>query len=446
MQIHGSSEPQPEAFQEQAEPSARTREIQRQRNPLRRFLRTLGPGLVTGASDDDPSGIATYAIAGASLGFATLWTALLTFPLMAAVQGICARIGLVSGRGLAGVLCRRSPRLAYVSLVLLLIANIINIGADLGAIADAVGLLAGVAVPWLVLPIALGLLSLQVLGRYRVLADTLKWLCLVLLVYVIDVFMVQPPLAETVRASFTPVVSTDHTYLTTLVAILGTTISPYLFFWQATQEIEEQRDEGKLTVASRKGAAEADIHYAQVDVNAGMLLSNVVMYSIILATASTLFKEGKHDIQTAADAAKALEPIAGSFAEALFALGMIGTGLLAVPVLSGSAAHALAELFHWKSGFDEPFAKAPAFYLVIIGATLAGTALNFIGIPPMEGLYWAAVINGVLAPPLLVLVMLSARDPKVMGEHRIGTTLTILGWTATVAMFLALFGLCFTSV
>jgi Mn2+/Fe2+ NRAMP family transporter len=278
-------------------------------------------------------------------------------------------------------------------------------------------------------------------GRSR-----LKWLCLVLFAYVIDVFIVNPPVGKTLRATVLPTILGSREYFTTLVAILGITISPYLFFWQTTQEVEEKRAQGKKSLVARQGTTTKEIQYATIDVNVGMGLSNLVMYSIILSTAATLFQAGQHNIQTGTDAARALKPLAGNFAEVLFAAGMIGTGLLAVPVLSGSAGHAVAELFDWRAGFDTSWESGKPFYAVIIATTLVGAALNFSGIKPMAALYWTAVLNGVLAPPLLVLIMLAARDRHVMGEHPIGPLLMTFGWVATGGMFLALLGLLYATV
>jgi len=406
---------------------------------VRSFLKSLGPGLITGAADDDPSGIGTYAAAGASFGLATLWTACLTFPFMAAVQHICARIGMVSGRGLAGVLRKQySTSILYPAIFLLVAANVINLGADLGAIADAVGLVAGIQAAWLVPFIGLGLVALQVFGRYRFIANLFKWLTLALFAYVIDVFVVHPDLTEVIKATFIPTLSFNKEYLTLLVAILGTTISPYLFFWQADQEVEEKKEEGKKTVRQRKGATDEEIRRSTIDVNVGMGVSNLVMYFIILSTAVTLFKTGQTNIETGAEAAKALEPIAGRFAGLLFAAGMIGSGLLAVPILSSSSAFAVSELFGWPCGLDKGWARARNFYAVILAATLLGAAMTFSGIKPIAALFWTAVINGALSPFFLVLIMQSARSPKVMGDQPIGPLLTALGWTVTVAMFLVL--------
>src|SRR6267378_2641622 len=416
--------------------SGKADEIEAEPNPIKKVGKILGPGFVTGASDDDPSGIGTYAVAGATLGLATLWTALLTFPLMASVQSICARVGMVSGHGLAGVLRDHYPRpLLYGSVVLLFVATTINVGADLGAIADAVHSVIGVQAVWLVVPVAAGIVALQIFGTYRLICNVFKWLTLALFAYVVDAFILHPDLAETLRATIVPTVSLDPAYITTIVAILGTTISPYLFFWQSTEVVEEERAQGRTTVAERRGASDAELRSATVDTVVGMGFSNLVMYFIILATALTLFKAGKTDIKSAADAAEALKPLAGDFAGILFAVGMIGAGLLAVPILSGSAAYEVAEAFGWRYGLDHKWSKAKEFYGVIIAATALGTALNFLEIDPIDALFWTAVINGVIAPPLLVLVMLAARNQRVMGDQRIGPVLTTFGWLATAGMF-----------
>jgi NRAMP (natural resistance-associated macrophage protein)-like metal ion transporter len=407
----------------------------------------LGPGFVTGASDDDPSGIGTYAVAGATLGLQTLWTALLTFPLMASVQNICARLGMISGQGLAGVLRDHYPRpLLYAAVVLLFVANTINVGADLGAIADAVHAVIGIQAAWLVLPVAAAILALQIFCSYRLIAKIFKWLTVALLAYVIDAFVVHPDLGETLRATVVPTLRLDRTYVTTIVAILGTTISPYLFFWQSSEVVEEEIVKGRTTVAQRRGASPAELRYATVDTIVGMAFSNLVMYFIILATALTLFTAGDRNIRSAADAAEALKPLAGDFAGILFAIGMIGAGLLAVPILSGSAAYAVAEAFGWRYGLDHKWSQAKEFYSVIVIATVLGTLLNFLGVDPIDALFWTAVINGVVAPPLLVLVMLAARDPKVMGRQRIGSGLAVLGWIATGGMFVALVAFVITTV
>ena len=421
-------------------------QIAHERNPIRKIGRILGPGFITGASDDDPSGIGTYAVAGATLGTQILWTALLTFPLMAAVQNICARLGMCSGYGLAGVLRRHFPRpVLYGAVLLLFVANTINVGADLAAIVDGVGSLTGVRAAWLVAPVAVAILLLQILGSYRLIANTFKWLTLALLAYVVDAFVVHPDLGETLRATIVPTLRFDAAYLTGLVAVLGTTISPYLFFWQSSEEIEEEVEMGHTTVASRRGATDAEIRYSTIDVNVGMAFSNLVMYFIILATALTLARSGHADIRTATDAAEALRPLAGDLSATLFVLGIVGAGVLAVPILSGSAAYALAEAFGWRYGLETHWSRAKPFYAVIVLATAAGAALDFLGINAYDALFYTAVLNGVIAPPLLVLVMLAARDRKVMAGRTIGTVLTALGWIATGAMFLALVGLAYTT-
>jgi NRAMP (natural resistance-associated macrophage protein)-like metal ion transporter len=418
---------------------------EREANPVKRFVKVLGPGLITGASDDDPSGIGTYAIAGASLGFATLWTALVTFPLMASVQFICAKVGMVSGQGLAGVLRQHYPRpLLYVCVLGLLVANTINAGADIGAIAAAVNLLLPVPIEFMIIPIALVILGLQVWCSYRLIASIFKWLTLALFAYIGSAFFARPDWGEVLRGTFIPTISFDATFLSTLVAILGTTISPYLFFWQASQEVEEEVQMGRVHLDQRRGASDTELKYAAWDVNTGMLFSNVVMYFIILATAATLFKAGQTNITSAADAAVALEPLAGPWAKVLLALGLIGAGFLAVPILTGSAAYALSEAFGWHYGLDANPARAKQFYGVIAAATLVGMLINFIGINPIDALFWTAVINGFLAPPLMVMIMLIANNRSVMGNRTNGTAINVLGWLATLAMFGAAIALILT--
>ena len=419
--------------------------MMREKNPLKRFFKVLGPGLITGASDDDPSGIGTYAVAGAAFGFSTLWTALFTLPLMAAVQLTCARIGMVSGMGLAAVLRRHYARnLLYLTVSLLVIANTINAGADIGAIAAAINLLIPVPIVVLVLPIALIILGLQIWGSYRLIARTFKWLVLALFAYVAAAFFAQPDWLEVIKATFVPRLSADPAFLATLVAIFGTTISPYLFFWQADQEVEEEISFGRVTRAQRRGASDAEIKYARWDVHIGMLLSNLVMYFIILTTAATLYKAGKHNIQSATDAAKALEPLARGGASFLLAVGLIGTGFLAVPVLTGCNAYAICGALNGRYGFNQKLRDAKLFYGVIIGSTLIGVLINFIGINPIRALVYAAIINGFLAPPLLVAIMLVANNRQIMGTRVNSRWANILGWTTTLVMFVAAVALVLT--
>jgi NRAMP (natural resistance-associated macrophage protein)-like metal ion transporter len=419
--------------------------VRKEPNRVKRFLKILGPGLITGASDDDPSGIGTYAVAGATLGFTTLWTALVTFPLMAGVQFICAKVGMVSGMGLAGVLRRHYPRpLLYAAVLGLLIANTINAGADIGAIAAGINLLAPVPIAWMIVPIAVSILILQIVGSYRLIASTFRWLTLALFAYIGASFFAHPDAGEVLRGTLVPTFSLDTTFLTTLVAILGTTISPYLFFWQASQEVEEEVQMGRTSVWQRIGATDKELKYAAMDVNTGMLFSNVVMYFIILATAATLFKAGQTDIKSAADAAQALRPLAGDGAFVLLALGMIGAGFLAVPILTGSAAYAVSEVFGWRYGLHNNPARAKQFYGVIVVATIVGMLINFLGINPIDALFWTAVINGFVAPPLMVLIMLVANNPAVMQDRTNGTAINVLGWIATTIMFAATIALVVT--
>jgi NRAMP (natural resistance-associated macrophage protein)-like metal ion transporter len=423
------------------------RRARRDPAPVRRIGRILGPGFITGASDDDPSGIGTYALAGASLGLQTLWTALLTFPLMAAVQNVCARVGMVSGRGLAGVLRKHYPRpLLYGAVLLLFGANAINVGADLAAIADAIRILTGLDAGWIVIVAAAAIVVVQIVGDYRLIASLFRWLTLALLAYVVVTFVLRPDAGAVLQATVLPTLSLDPKYVTTIVAILGTTISPYLFFWQSSEEVEEELSTGKRTVAARRGATAGEIRYATIDTNVGMAFSNLVMYFIILATGLTLFPAGKTDIKTGADAAEALRPLAGDLAGVLFAVGMIGAGLLAIPILTGSAAYAAAEAFGWHYGLEKRWDRAKEFYGVIVVATALGVGMNFLRIDPIDALFWTAVINGIIAPPLLVLVLRAARDPKIMGDQTIGPVLTALGWAAAVLMFVALGALAYTTI
>src|SRR5229473_2810333 len=414
-------------------------------NPLVRYFQTLGPGLVTGASDDDPSGIATYSVAGAAYGAGFLWTALFTFPLMAAVQLICARIGMVSGMGLSAVLRRHYSRsLLYLAVSGLVIANTINAGADIGAIAAAINLLVPLPIAALIVPVGLVILALQIWGSYRLIARTFKWLTLALFAYLGSALYAKPDAIQVLKATFIPRLSFDPTFLAMLVAILGTTISPYLFFWQADQEVEEEISFGRVTLAERRGASDAEMKYARWDVYIGMFLSNAVMYFIILATAATLFKAGKTNIQSATDAARALKPFCGSGSSFLLALGLIGSGFLTVPILTGSSAYAVTEAFGGRHGFNQKPREAKLFYGVIVVSTLVGMLINFVGINPIRALFLTAVINGFLAPPLLVVIMLIANNRRVMGDRVNSRWANILGWATTVVMFAAAMGLVLT--
>ncbi|MBV8459713.1 MAG: divalent metal cation transporter [Candidatus Eremiobacteraeota bacterium] len=412
--------------------------MRRERSGIRRFFKLLGPGLIVGASDDDPSGIATYAVTGATLGYSTLWIMPVTLPMMMAVQYICARIGLVTGKGLGAILRERFPvAIAYPAVIALVIANSINAGADIGAIAAAINLLVPIRIVALIVPVAVVLLALQIWGSYKVTASVFKWLSLALFAYVGSAFFAHPDVRRTLVGTFVPHLHADPGYITTVVAIIGTTISPYMFFWQATQEVEEDVAFGRHYLWQRKGTTDQELRYTAWDVGIGMFFSQFVGYFIILSTAATLFATGHNNIATAADAARALEPIAGRWSEWLLALGLIGSGFLAVPILTASSAYAMSEMFGWRFGLDKKPGRAPQFYGVIALSTIVGIELNFVGIGPVTALYWTAVINGFLAPLLLVLIMLVSGNRRIMGERANGPLLATLGWLTTAAMLVA---------
>jgi NRAMP (natural resistance-associated macrophage protein)-like metal ion transporter len=405
----------------------------------------LGPGLVTGASDDDPSGIGTYTQAGAAFGFATLWMAPVTLPMMAAVQFICAKIGMVSGMGLAAVLRKHYARwVVYGSVSLLVIANTINAGSDIGAIAAAINLLVPIPALALVVPTAVVIVLVQIFCSYALISRIFKWLTLTLFAYIAAAFLARPHWREVLVATVIPTIRFDHQYLMTMVAILGTTISPYLFFWQASQEVEEELSMGRDTLEQREGATDRELKIAEIDVDAGMFFASVVFYFVILASAATLHVAGKTDIQTATEAAEALKPLSSGLASYLFALGLIGSGFLAVPVLTGASAYAIGEAFGWKCGLDEKLHTAPRFYGVIIVSTLIGMLINFLKVPPVTALFWTAVINGVLAPPLLIMIMLVSNNRKIMGQRVNGKLTNFIGWTTAVLMSLAALGMFLT--
>jgi NRAMP (natural resistance-associated macrophage protein)-like metal ion transporter len=403
---------------------------------LRTFVKSLGPGLITGASDDDPSGIGTYSQAGAQLGYGIGWTMLLSFPLMAAIQEISARVGRVTGHGISGNVCRHYPGwVLNVVVALLFTANTINIAADLAAMADATRLLAGGhAIIYVVL---YGVVSVaaQILLDYKRYVAVLKWLTLSLFAYVAALAFAHISWREALAGTLLPQLSWSASYLTTIVAILGTTISPYLFFWQASQEAEEQRiDVTKRPLIEKHYGARREFSRIRADTVTGMAFSNLIALSIIVTAAATLHAAGNTDIQTSAQAAEALRPIAGAFAEWIFALGIVGTGLLAIPVLAGATAYAVGEGRRWPVGLARRPKEAAAFYAVLALSGAIGIALNFTPINPISALYWSAVINGVLAVPVMVLLMLMARHRKVMGSFVIGGLLYWLGWLSTAAM------------
>jgi NRAMP (natural resistance-associated macrophage protein)-like metal ion transporter len=396
----------------------------------------LGPGLITGAADDDPSGIATYSQVGAGFGYAILWTALFTFPLMVGIQTVSARIGRVTGHGLAANIRRHYPPwLLYGIVALLLVANTINIAADIGAMGAALKLLIGGSAHWYA--IAFGTLSvvLQVFMPFPRYAPLLKALTLALLAYVATVFVVKVPWGDVFYQTIMPSLSLKADYVVAVVAVFGTTISPYLFFWQASQEVEDQRAAtGEEPLIKAPEQARAQLLRIKIDTYIGMGFSNLVAFFIMLTAAVTLHLHGATDIQTSAQAAQALRPLAGDFAFALFSAGIVGTGLLAVPILAGSAAYAVAEAFNWRIGLGLRLMQARGFYAIVIVATILGVALNFTAIDPIKALFWCAVINGVVAVPIMAVMMLMAVRADIMGRFVITRRLTVLGWLATATM------------
>jgi NRAMP (natural resistance-associated macrophage protein)-like metal ion transporter len=405
-------------------------------SPLRRILAALGPGVITGAADDDPSGIATYSITGAQFGTQFLWTAPLLWPLMAAVQTMCARIGMVTGKGLAGALRTKYPRwLVATAAGALFVANTINIGADLGGMADAAHLLTGVpSVVW-VLAFGIGITTATIRLRYAVIANTLKWLALILVVYVIAAFDVHPDWRAVLHSTVIPSLPRGRDGWAILVALLGTTISPYLFFWQASQEVEEEKATGQLTLKARRGATATQIGDRKIDIGLGTFFSNVAMFFIIVTTASTLHAHGQTHLETSADVAAALKPLAGPFAMLLYTIGIVGTGLLAIPTLAGSAAYAFAETFDWEQGIDKTFSRARAFYAIVAISIVLGILMDFVGIGAVKALYWTAVINGLLAPFLMVGILHAASDRKLMNGQPSGWLGRIVVGVTMVAMF-----------
>jgi len=444
----GSSEPDPIAKPttlggQTIRPQAREISAGGLGHRISRFLKILGPGLITGAADDDPSGIATYSSVGAQYGYGMLWTMPFVYPFMAGIQEISARLGRVTGRGIAGNIRQFYPRwLLYILVGLLLFANIINLGADIGAMAAAINLLVGG--PTLLYGVLLATFSvvLQILIPYQKYAAVLKCLTLSLFAYVGTVFAVEIDWAQAVRGTFVPNISLTSGYLGALVAVLGTTISPYLFFWQSGEEVEEMQSaprEKPLKQDPRQARPQLD--RIKIDTYLGMAFSNFIAYFIILTVAVTLNAHGKRDIDTAAQAAEALRPIAGQFASLLFSLGIIGTGLLALPVLGGSAAYAVGEALHWPVGLERKASEAKAFYIVLAAATLIGVLLNFTRIDPIRALVWAAMINGITAAPVMCFMMLMASKRKIMGKFTLPLYLQILGWVATLIMAFAAAGM-----
>lgn len=410
----------------------------------RYFLRALGPGLITGVSDDDPSGIGTYSSVGAMFGFAILWMAAWLLPVMLAVQEACARIGIVTNHGLAGVLERHYRKKIVAGIVILLIvANVVNIGADLGAMAASLELLSGIHYYILAFFFAVLIIFVEIFFKYRNYAKVLKWLTVSVFAYIITGFIVKPDWLEVFRNAFVPTIAFDKNYVFAMIAVFGTTITPYLFFWQASEEVEEEK------IAKEEMKKNGDnpqnnynlhgrIRHMRTDVGTGMILANMVFFFIVVTTAQVFFKNGITNIGSAQEAALALRPLAGNYAYLLFALGIIGTGLLAVPILAGSGAYALSEVMKWREGLELKFSRARGFYLIIAFSIFVGLGLNFIGINPITALYYSAYLNGIIALPLLVAIMIVGNDKRIMGEETHPLWVKIFGWLAVVFMVAAI--------
>jgi NRAMP (natural resistance-associated macrophage protein)-like metal ion transporter len=417
--------------------SAKAARARRRRRPRRRIWQWLGPGLITGASDDDPSGIATYSQVGAQFGYGMTWVMLFSFPLMAAIQEVCARIGRVTGEGIAGNLRRYYPAwLLRLMVGLLLVANVINLGADLGAMGDALYLVLGGA-PKLLYVVLFGALcvGLEIFMQYRNYVNVLKWSTIALFSYFITAMVVDVPWLQVLHDTIVPSISLETKYIVSIVAVMGTTISPYLFFWQSSQEAEDERvDPLAHPLLDAPSEAPAEIRRIRIDTYLGMGFSNLISLFIIITAAATLGAHGITDIETSAQAAQALRPIAGEFAFLVFALGIVGTGLLAVPVLAGSAAYAVGEALQWPTGLARFPMEARAFYGTIAFATAVGVAINFVGVDPIKALFWTAVLNGVIAVPLMVVSMMMAMSRRVMGRFVLPGPLAVMGWLATAVM------------
>ncbi|NTW27003.1 MAG: divalent metal cation transporter [Candidatus Moranbacteria bacterium] len=407
------------------------------------FVRALGPGLITGASDDDPGGIGTYSAVGAKFGMNILWMAAWLLPMMLAIQETCARIGIVTNKGLAAVLKQYFRReVVLVAVLLLMIANIANIGADLGAMAASLEMVSGINYAVGAIFFAVAIILLEIFVKYHVYVKVLKWLTLSVFAYIIAGFMTHPNWSVVFKNSFIPQISFTKEYIFAMIAVLGTTITPYLFFWQASEEVED----GKMNhVMHNKKVVKNRVSLMRTDVNAGMILANIVFFFIVLTTANVLFANGITNIDSAQDAALALRPLAGDYAFLLFAIGIIGTGFLAVPILAGSGAYALSELMRWNNGLEEKFSKARGFYLVITFSIFVGLAMNFMGINPIKALYWSAFLNGVIALPLLAIIMKIGGDKKIMGRETNPFWVKICGWSAVIATAAALIGMMVVS-
>lgn len=411
----------------------------------RLFMKALGPGLITGASDDDPSGIGTYSSVGAQFGFALLWTAAWLLPMMLAVQEVCARIGIVTNKGLAQVIKEYySKKTVFAVVTLLIVANVANIGADLGAMASALNMLTGINYYVAAIGFAFIIIAIEVLVHYHLYVKVLKWLTISVFAYIAAGIIIKPDWVVVFKNAFVPRIEFTGGYFFALIAVFGTSITPYLFFWQASEEVEENKLVGKRH-CGKKILCDR-ISRMRMDVNTGMLLANVVFFFIVLTTAQMLYQNGITDIQSSEQAAQALRPLAGNYAYVLFALGIIGTGLLAVPILAGSGAYALAEIMRWREGLEERFSRAMSFYLVIIVSILLGLTLNFFDINPIKALYYAAFLNGIIAVPLLVVIMLIGDNYVIMGDERNPRWVRFFGWFSVIAMTVGIGALLFLSL
>lgn len=409
------------------------------------MLRTVGLGLITGAADDDPSAIGTYASAGAAIGPAFLWTAPATFPMMCAVVYLAAKLGQVSGKGLFHVVKDNYSRwLLYPALIGVLIGNTIEAGADIGGMAAAIAVLVPIPLPLIIIPVTAAIFALQVWGSYELIRNVFRWLALTLLAYVVSAIIAKPDLIEVIKGTLIPTVRFDQKFLSLLVAVIGTTLSAYLYTWQSNQEVEEEIAMGRRRLSDRKGATRKELQDTKTDVISGMFFSNLVMYFIILSTASTLFKTGKTDINTAAEAAEALKPLAGDAAGILFALGVIGVGFLAVPVMTTGAAYDLCQVVGWKHSLHAKPKEAKKFYAAIGVFTILAMSMNFLGFNPMKALVFSGVVQGFSTPPLLLLIMLMTNNRRIMGNRVNTLGLNILGWITTAAIFAATIGLIVT--
>lgn len=409
------------------------------------MLRTLGLGLITGAADDDPSAIGTYASAGAAIGPAFLWTAPVTFPMMCAVVYLSAKLGQVSGKGLFHVIKDHYSRwILYPALIGVLIGNTIEAGADIGGMSAAIAVLVPVPLPLIIIPVTLAIFALQVWGSYTLIRNIFRWLALTLLAYVGAAILAKPDLMEVIKGTLIPSIRFDQQFLSLLVAVIGTTLSAYLYTWQSNQEVEEEIAMGRRRLVDRKGATRKELKETRKDVVAGMFFSNVVMYFIILSTASTLFKTGGTEINTAAEAAEALRPLAGGAASMLFALGVIGVGFLAVPVMTTGAAYDLCQVLGWKHSLHAKPSEAKKFYAAIGIFTVLAMSMNFLGFNPMKALVFSGIVQGFSTPPLLLLIMLMTNNRKIMGKRKNTLGMNILGWITTAAIFAATIGLVTT--